>query len=51
MCSSDLGVAATVQNEDLASTELQQVGDGGVGRWTMDLRNAYWDLVEEETTN
>ena len=46
-----VGVAATVQNEDLASTELQQVGDGDVGRWTMDLRNAYWDLVEEETTN
>jgi len=28
-----------------------EVGDGDVGRWTMDLRNAYWDLVEEETTN
>lgn len=46
-----VGVAATVQNEELASTELQQVGGGGVGRWTVGLRNAYWDLVEEETTN
>ena len=46
-----VGVAATVQNEDLASTELQLVGGGGVGRWTMDLRTAYWELVEEETAN
>jgi branched-chain amino acid aminotransferase len=45
-----VGVAATVQGEGEATADLQQVGDGRVGQFTKNFRNAYWDLVEEETT-
>jgi branched-chain amino acid aminotransferase len=45
-----VGVAATVQQEGEATTDLQHVGGGGVGPLTRGFRAAYWDLVEEETT-
>ena len=45
-----VGVAATVQNEGEATTNLQQIGDGKVGELTKSFRNSYWNLVEEETT-
>jgi branched-chain amino acid aminotransferase len=45
-----VGVAATVRGEGEATADLQQIGDRSVGQFTKDFRNAYWDLVEEETT-
>lgn len=45
-----VGVAATVQDGEHATTKLQPVGDGSVGTKTLDLRKAYWGLVEAETT-
>ncbi|MDP7008064.1 MAG: aminotransferase class IV [Phycisphaerales bacterium] len=45
-----VGVAATVQGENGATTTVQQVGEGCVGHRTPDLRRAYWDLVDVETT-
>ncbi|MBC8203213.1 MAG: aminotransferase class IV family protein [Planctomycetes bacterium] len=45
-----VGVAATVQNEGEATTNLQEIGDGKVGELTKSFRNSYWNLVEEETT-
>ncbi|MDP6541624.1 MAG: aminotransferase class IV [Phycisphaerales bacterium] len=44
-----VSVAATIQNVENATSELQVVGDGVVGQLTMSLRRAYLELVESET--
>ena len=45
-----VGVAATIQDGENATNELQQVGGGSVGGKTTDFLRSYWELVESETT-